>query len=205
VCGQGASIAAGNIAVEWTDHGIATMEGAMDIDDARILARQRMDQHGLHRWSRVFGQAQTYFGLCDKRQQRITISAPLTLLNNLEEVREVMLHEIAHATTTDPGHGRLWQAQARLLGCRPERCYHQVRQPPPPFVGTCPGCGAETTAYRRRRVSCGRCDATFNPAYLLVWTRKESPPRDAQRRSHLHRPVDHKGWPRLSKLTDHQT
>jgi hypothetical protein len=130
-----------------------------------------MDQHGLQRWSLRFGQAYTVFGRCDRRQRRITLSAPLIRLNERAEVRDVIWHEIAHATTADEGHGRLWQAQARKLGCRPERCYREVRQPPPPLVGTCPACGAESTAYRRRRVSCGRCDATFNPAYLLVWTR----------------------------------
>jgi SprT-like family len=145
----------------------------MDIDEAHTLARQLMDQHGLDRWSLVFGQAQTYFGICDKRQKRITISAPLTLQNDIDEVRDVVLHEIAHALTTDRGHGRLWEAKARMVGCRPERCYRQLRQPPPRFVGTCPACGYETTAYRRNRVSCGRCDTTFNPAYLIAWARKK--------------------------------
>ena len=149
----------------------------MDLDEARRLARSLMDQHGLQRWSLRFGQAYTVFGHCDQQQQRITLSAPLVLLNGYMELLDVILHEIAHATTTDPGHGRLWQARARRLGCRPERCYHDVRQPPPPFVGTCPACGAETTAYRRRRVSCGRCDARWNPAYLIVWTRQEPPTR----------------------------
>lgn len=147
----------------------------MDLEGARRLARQLMDRYGLQRWSLRFGQAYTVFGRCDQRQQRITLSAPLVRLNDRQEVRGVILHEIAHATTADEGHGHLWKAQARKLGCRPERCYRQVRQPPPPFVGTCPACGAETAAYRRRRVSCGRCDAMFNPAYLLVWTRKEPP------------------------------
>jgi predicted SprT family Zn-dependent metalloprotease len=143
----------------------------MNLEDARILARQLMDQHGLQRWSLVFGQAQTYFGICYTRQKRITISAPLTRLNDIDEVRDVILHEIAHALTTDRGHGRLWKAKARMVGCRPERCRPaSVHQPPPRFVGTCPACGYKTTAYRRNRVSCGKCDTTFNPVYLLVWT-----------------------------------
>jgi predicted SprT family Zn-dependent metalloprotease len=148
----------------------------MDIDEARILARQLMDQHGLHGWSLVFGQAQTYFGICYKRQKRITISALLTLLNDIDEVRDVILHEVAHALTTDRGHGRLWKAKARMVGCRPERCRPaSVHYPPARFVTTCPACGYQTTGYRRTRSSCGKCDTKFNPAYLLVWTRRELP------------------------------
>jgi predicted SprT family Zn-dependent metalloprotease len=143
----------------------------MNIEDARILARQLMDEHGLQRWSLVFGQARSYFGICYTRQKRITISAPLTLLNDIDEVRNTILHEIAHALTTDRGHGRLWKAKACMVGCRPERCYPEsVQRPPPRFVGTCPACGYETTAYRRNRVSCGKCDTKFNPVYVLVWT-----------------------------------
>jgi predicted SprT family Zn-dependent metalloprotease len=143
----------------------------MNLADARILAPQLMDQHGLQRWSLVFGQAQSYFGICYKRKRCITISAPLTLLNDVHEVRNTILHEIAHALTTDRGHGRLWKAKARLLGFRPERCYPEsVHRPPAQFVGTCPTCGYETTAHRRNRVSCGKCDTKFNPVHLLVWT-----------------------------------
>jgi SprT-like family len=102
----------------------------MDIDDARILARQLMDQHGLHRWSLVFGQAQTYFGLCYKRQKRITISAPLTLLNDIDEVRDVILHEIAHAGAIESPAGdairnlilpALSSGRGRNHGCDPRR------------------------------------------------------------------------------------
>jgi SprT-like family protein len=71
-----------------------------------------MDQYELQRWSLVFRQARSSFGICDGRQKRITISAPLTLLNDIDEVRNTILHEIAHALTTDRGHGRLWKEGA---------------------------------------------------------------------------------------------
>ena len=146
----------------------------MEINDARTLARTLMDQHGLHQWTLRFGPAKRSFGSCRPRRQEITLSAPLVRLNPYEQVRDTILHEIAHALVwpDERGHGAAWRAQALALGCAPRRCAPaSVRQPPARFVGTCPRCRLTIRGHRRRRVSCGRCDTRFNPAYLLVWTK----------------------------------
>ena len=48
----------------------------------------------------------------------------LANLNTIEESKDVVLHEIAHALT-GPGHGHdwAWKQKCVLVGARPERCY----------------------------------------------------------------------------------
>ena len=146
----------------------------MNLVDAESLARSLMREHGLTpRWKFSFDRAIRRFGCCNERKRLITLSARLTELNSEYEVRDTILHEIAHALVgVRAGHGRKWRRMASIIGCNARSCYgDEVRQPPGKFVGHCPTCGYEIHRSRRRRVSCGKCDGRFNPHHLFVWTR----------------------------------
>jgi SprT protein len=147
--------------------------GAMNLEDARILAQLWMEHHGLRGWRFGFDRAKSRFGACHWRKRLITLSAVLTEMNDEAEVEDVILHEIAHAIAGHKaGHGPAWKAAAEHIGARPERCYSdsQVCSPPPRWIGVCPNCGKTTRRHRRRNCSCGRCNPKYDPRYRLQWS-----------------------------------
>jgi predicted SprT family Zn-dependent metalloprotease len=148
----------------------------MDLLSAAQLARRLMRSHGVSsRWQFAFDGAIRRFGNCNYGRRQITLSAPLTLLNDESQVRDTILHEIAHALApARAGHGPAWKAIARSIGCAPERCYgDDVVMPQRKYIGVCPTCAAKVSRNRRKRLSCGKCDRKFNPRHLLVWSMAE--------------------------------
>ena len=120
---------------------------AMNLHEASFLAKQLMRQHGLDAagWSFSFDHARRRFGRCNYTHKRITLSRPLTLLNNLDEVRDTILHEIAHALAPGAGHGARWRMKCLQIGARPRRCYDErsivaPARRPAPFEMGCPTC-----------------------------------------------------------------
>lgn len=97
----------------------------MDLVAARKLARSLMDQHGLAAWHFGFDRARRRFGCCNFTRKSITLSAALVNLNSEEEVRDTVLHEIAHALTPGDGHGNRWKNTCVQIGAKPERCYKE--------------------------------------------------------------------------------
>jgi predicted SprT family Zn-dependent metalloprotease len=153
------------------------VEAGMNLFAAKKLAHELMHAHGLlPDWTFAFDKAIRRFGSCNERKKRITLSARLTELNSSADVRETILHEIAHALAgVRAGHGAKWRRTAAAIGCNAQRCYgEEIRQPPVKYVGRCPTCGYEIRRLRRRRISCGRCDRRFNPKYVFAWRRASS-------------------------------
>lgn len=103
----------------------------------------------------------------------ITLSKPLTELNSEEEVRDTILHEIAHALCgPHVGHSKVWKETANRLGCRAKSCYDSsnVILPPRRYIAKCPNCG-EQKEYDRRSdiIFCGDCFGIFNLEYFMVF------------------------------------
>ena len=69
------------------------------------------------------------YGQCRYRKQEIGITKQLANINSIEESKDVVLHEIAHALT-GPGHGHdaEWKRMCIKVGARPERCYKSEMQ-----------------------------------------------------------------------------
>lgn len=111
----------------------------MDLEDARQLAHELMDQHGLTGWRFAFDQAKRRAGVCRHSQRVIGLSAPITRLHPEEEVRDTVLHEIAHALVGPrAGHGPVWAATARRIGCSAERCVpDDAPAVPGDWIGVC--------------------------------------------------------------------
>ena len=91
------------------------------------FALQKMEEWGLieEGWSFVWDtRAVRRYGQCRYRQREIGVTKVLANLNTIEESKDVVLHEIAHALT-GPGHGHdwAWKQKCVLVGARPERCY----------------------------------------------------------------------------------
>ena len=136
----------------------------MNLFAARHLAITLMADHNLVGWSFTFDHARRRFGSCRFREKRITLSRHLTFLNTEEQVRDTILHEIAHALCPRDGHGAAWKEMCRRIGAKPERCYQSEdvvtppRRPAPWKIG-CPRCGWWTDRHKRtnRKLVCRAC------------------------------------------------
>jgi predicted SprT family Zn-dependent metalloprotease len=142
----------------------------MNLFTARYLARDLMHHHGLHDWQFRFDHAKRRFGSCRYKSRLITLSRHLTFLNEESQVRDTLLHEIAHALTPGDGHGQRWKATCRTLGANPRRCYTEKevvsppRRPAPYRLG-CPRCNWWIDRHRRpdprRKFLCRHCRASL--------------------------------------------
>lgn len=150
----------------------------MEREDAARLARGLMTEHGLSGWTFRFDGARRRAGLCRYDRREISLSGPLTALYDEADVREVVLHEIAHALAgARHGHDAVWRATARSIGSTGRRV---VREDSPEvegdWVGVCPA-GHRVTRFRRpqRPQACARCSPVFDRRFLLSWTYRGSP------------------------------
>jgi hypothetical protein len=92
------------------------------LDYASALARRLMNRHGLNKWSFAFIDDKGLLGQCQNRKRRIVLSAVHVPFMKRADIRDTILHEIAHALTPAkaPSHGTEWKANAVKLGANPE-------------------------------------------------------------------------------------
>ena len=150
----------------------------MDLDAACRLGRELLDLHGLSGWTLVLDRAKRRAGVCRHARREIGLSAPLTALHPEAEVRDTLLHEIAHALVGPRhGHDEVWRAAAHRIGCTGQRCTDpQVPGVEGDWVGSCPA-GHRVTRHRRpsRPGSCVTCFRGFSADHLLTWTYRGAP------------------------------
>lgn len=149
-----------------------------DLDDVRDLAHDLISHYLDDRvWTFGFDHAKMRAGLCDFRKKRISLSRFLAARYDGEEVRQVLLHEIAHALAgSKAGHGPKWKAQAKAIGYNGKRTHDgSAASELAPIVGYCPA-GHEFYRFKQptRPLSCGRCGRGFNKDNLITWHRRET-------------------------------
>jgi predicted SprT family Zn-dependent metalloprotease len=144
------------------------------------LARDLMNQHGLSDWKFALDNARRRFGCCHSSRKMITLSRHLVVLNGEAEVRNCILHEIAHAIAGHrAGHGPEWKRVAASIGCDARRCYDSetIETPDAPIMGTCPACGKEFPRHRMPKHAGGlfhsKCPkgAQRTPKQYITWRR----------------------------------
>lgn len=99
----------------------------MEAQAARSLALAMMTEHGLiaKGWSFAFDRAKSRLGATKYHIKTITLSPYVVAYSTEYQVRQTMLHEIAHALLPiDAGHGAEWKALAARLGYRGQRTAH---------------------------------------------------------------------------------
>ena len=136
------------------------------------LAVSHFAKHGLVNYSFGFDRAVRRAGQCDFRARRITLSKHLVATASLEDVEQVLLHEIAHALVgKDAGHSKVWRERARAIGYRFERVdWEQLASGAKHYLGSCPN-GHNHLRVRKPKGarSCRKCADRFDDRYLIRW------------------------------------
>lgn len=126
---------------------------------AELMYKFDLYQHG---WRFKFDNSVKRFGVCRYRRKIIGISIPLSSINGIDQVKDTILHEIAHAIAgNSAGHGQRWKDVCIAIGAKPERCYdsHSIETPTLRYYAICGGCGKEWQRAKKvdenRKRSCG--------------------------------------------------
>lgn len=127
-------------------------------------------------WTFGFDRAVRRAGVCRYDERRITISRHLAERAEEDEVRQVLLHEVAHALAGHrAGHGPRWRARAAAIGYTGSRLHDRpVAEDRANWIGTCPA-GHEHRRFRRpaRELACATCSPRFDAANVITWRRAE--------------------------------
>jgi predicted SprT family Zn-dependent metalloprotease len=173
----------------------------VNLVDAKTVASELMRKHGLVQagWTFRFGDGLGTVARCSSGLRRITLSKHYAKLNDEKVVRDIILHEIAHAlnhisnpiveTPLGPAklhlepHGAEWKRIARSIGCTSRTCAgdetvhpDETARPALKWVGTCPACGIIVCESDRwTDESCGTCNPKeYDARFKIVWTPNDS-------------------------------
>jgi predicted SprT family Zn-dependent metalloprotease len=157
---------------------VGTRLAATKLGVAQAMALATMARHiDLNVWGFRFDNGKRRAGQCNYTLREISISKHLVAHNTLDEVQQVVLHEIAHAMVgKDAGHGPVFKRQAAALGYRGNNFTgREIAANQAPWVGHCKA-GHVHYRYRKptRPLSCGLCDRTFSRATQIVWQRSKA-------------------------------
>ena len=104
--------------------------GAERLTRIAAMARSLMDEHGLGAWTFAFFEAERRLGDCHYQERLIRVSRTHALEAGEAEIRDTVLHEIAHALAgPEARHGPLWKATARRLGATPRANVYKRETP----------------------------------------------------------------------------
>lgn len=139
----------------------------MMYQDAEQLALELMRKHKkLDDWKFKFHNRKRSLGTTFHHNKTICLSRPYVLLNDEQIIREVILHEIAHALLPPYiGHGVVWKAKAIEVGCNPRRICDNCISPPKKYLYECPNCKRQVRRdkrFNKRKIACGICCKKFN-------------------------------------------
>lgn len=138
----------------------------MMCQDAKQLALQLMQKHQLKDWKFEFNSRKRSLGNVNLESKTIYLSSIYTQLNSEEIVKNVILHEIAHALLPKyENHGKAWKAKAIEIGCQPSRICTTCIRPIGKHIYECPNCKKQFHVHKRiikRRRACKACCNMFN-------------------------------------------
>ncbi len=119
---------------------------------AAELARELMDKHGLADWRFALDDAESRAAVCRYRSKTIGVSRLFARAADTEELRDAILHEIAHALAgANHHHDGVWKTIARKIGCTANRCCEKPFAPAQWLRKCAKGCFPPIPARRRRR------------------------------------------------------
>lgn len=91
---------------------------------AKRMAFYYLKKFKLDKWKFEWAKGTNVFGECDWENKKIRLSLPLTEANKAEEVKDTILHEIAHALCPNShDHNNKWKIICHKIGAKPEAKY----------------------------------------------------------------------------------
>ena len=147
----------------------------MNTREAESLVYKYMAKHELpDEWSFRWQGKKRSLGTCSYSQKEIRLSRWYVELNDLSEVTDTILHEIAHALAYDRygklgmGHGVLWKKVCREIGAIPRSCSKDNLNKPKDhykYNHTCK-CGIHYGMHRLRKHYKYRCPKCNDPLFI---------------------------------------
>lgn len=145
---------------------------AMTEREVTQLALTLMSEHNLNwpAWGFRLSRHKLSLGRCEYNRYNggtVIFSKNFLHLSDVE-IRDTLLHEIAHALTGPYAkHNSKWKAECRRIGARPDEFADLKREDNVEFkwTGVCPN-GHTTSRHalteKGKRMACGRCCRSFN-------------------------------------------
>ncbi len=133
--------------------------GRLELEAIKRLALKFMTKHNLHDWSFEFDNGSTRAGCCKYGKKLITLSHEYARYTSIKDIKNTILHEIAHALVgAKHHHDAVWKAKAIEIGCSGERC-HDIQFTPPRYLVKCKNnCWVAAAERRRRNTVCKHCN-----------------------------------------------
>ena len=140
----------------------------MELNVVKMLADKLLDEHGLIEkgWRFSFDRAKRRAGSCKFSKKEITIAKAYAEHQEEMEIKNTILHEIAHALVgSQHGHSQIWRKKAKEIGCDASRCHHIVFSKPK-YVLTCYNRCFEVSRYRvnqsfMQSKICSKCNSNL--------------------------------------------
>jgi predicted SprT family Zn-dependent metalloprotease len=158
----------------------------MTLKNYEKFANDLLVEHNLTDWKFVWNKKLSTgaWGVCHYRTKEIHLNQKYALVESKENVIDTIVHEIAHALTPGYGHGEVWKAKCRELGCR-DKQYKNLAEDSikklAKYKGTCPTCGHEIFSGRKTGIVHVQCSnkefaETGNSNWknhIYVWTKND--------------------------------
>lgn len=144
--------------------------------EATYLAEELMRRHGLIDWTFALNTRKRTLGICYETSRRIELSIRFVEHNDIDQVRDTILHEIAHALVgVDHGHDEVWRDMAFTIGANPRRTSRLGTMPPGEWQALCGGCGTLFSKHRKpKRLTGTMCKNCGPDTGRLVYEKHES-------------------------------
>lgn len=95
--------------------------------DAQKMCDEKLKEYNLTHWKASFISSTTKCAACDFENKRILISTNYCNACTIEDMKETILHEIAHALVGyASGHNEVWQAKAKEIGLNSPQTHRHV-------------------------------------------------------------------------------
>ena len=144
------------------------------LQEIKTLALDLMAEHNLHDWTFVWSNAKRVMGSCNYSKKVIKLSAVASPLRDIKEVKNTILHEIAHALVgIGHNHDYVWTMKALEIGCNGDRCSSDEINIQAKYMVKC-DCGQVHRAHRKpKREHWCRCKGrAFNPLETLQYVQQ---------------------------------
>jgi predicted SprT family Zn-dependent metalloprotease len=141
----------------------------MELAKAKAITLEMIEKHCPEygfRWNNK----KRALGTCDYVDKKIELSRHTVRINDEEMIRDIIIHEVAHALTYGHHHDSVWRAKAIELGGSGTRRSENAKSVKGKYQFTCKDCGYVSYMYRKpksTRVCCGRCNDKFDPDNLM--------------------------------------